>query len=134
MNEKGYRQKIEKALVKEGFFVYTPNDQRTSGVPDVLACFDGGFFAIEVKTSKEQDAVAKLNHPLSAQQSYTLREIASSGGLAIVAIGSDNKLGIVKASALTPGVSGALDVETWLCMEEFATWLKNTLEHSRRGI
>lgn len=130
MSEKAYRQKIEKALRAEGFFVYTPNDQRTGGVPDVLAC-RFVFFAVEVKTTKAQDTVVKLNHPLSAQQSNMLRSIAGSGGVAVVATGCDGMIGVTRARELAIGPSSELDIEEWLCMEELATWLKNISDHSR---
>jgi len=47
-----------------------------SGIPDIIACLNGNFIAIEVKT--ETGIVSKL-------QEYNLNQIKAAGGIAFVA-------------------------------------------------
>jgi len=47
----------------------------TAGIPDIIACIDGSFFAFEVKT-----ATGKV----TALQKATLQKILASGGTAAV--------------------------------------------------
>lgn len=50
------------------------NDRNTIGLPDIIGCVAGVFFAIELKTRSK----------LSAIQAYTLRKIDASGGQSFV--------------------------------------------------
>ena len=47
----------------------------TAGIPDIIACIDGSFFAFEVKTTTGKAT------PL---QETTIRKILASGGTAVV--------------------------------------------------
>lgn len=47
----------------------------TAGIPDVIACIDGRFFAFEVKT--------EIGKPTKLQEA-TIREILAAGGTAVV--------------------------------------------------
>ena len=47
----------------------------TAGIPDIIACIDGRFFAFEVKTDKGR--TTKL-------QESTIRKILAAGGTAVV--------------------------------------------------
>lgn len=47
----------------------------TAGIPDIIACIDGNFFAFEVKTKKGKT---------TALQDATIRKILSCGGKAFV--------------------------------------------------
>ena len=46
------------------------------GTPDILACLDGTFYAIEVKRPGKLATVSKL-------QKYQLRQIKDAGGVAL---------------------------------------------------
>lgn len=47
----------------------------TAGIPDVIACIDGRFFAFEVKTD--------IGKPTKLQEA-TIRKILAAGGTAVV--------------------------------------------------
>lgn len=47
----------------------------TAGIPDIIACIDGQFFAFEVKT--------EIGKPTKLQEA-TIRKIRSAGGTAVV--------------------------------------------------
>ncbi len=47
----------------------------TAGIPDVIACIDGGFYGFEVKT--DEGTPTKL-------QLATIRKINAAGGIALV--------------------------------------------------
>ena len=70
--------KIQKQIVKflkkqDGCWVYPTCDRFTVGVPDILGCLRGTFFALEVKQPTGR---------LSKIQTYNLARIAMAGGIA----------------------------------------------------
>lgn len=76
--EKLFENKIKTFLKEEGvwFIKYWAGSKFTKdGVPDILACVNGYFVAIEVK--------AKNGKP-SELQLYNVRKIREAGGIAIV--------------------------------------------------
>lgn len=78
-------QKIQKDIVKylesRGAYVVKVVKATKSGVPDVVACLNGLFIAIEVK--KPGGKVSKL-------QEYNISKVRDSGGLAFVAYGVED--------------------------------------------
>ena len=75
--EKNYENKI-KAYLKENnayFVKFFANRMTKTGVPDILACVNGYFVAIEVK--------AEHGKP-SELQKYNVRQINNSGGFAMI--------------------------------------------------
>lgn len=76
--ESKIQTKIIKWLESEGHYVVKVISASKAGVPDLLACVNGKFLGIEVKTPKTQSNV-------SALQCYHLRKIIESGGSGIVA-------------------------------------------------
>jgi len=76
--EKNFENRIKKYLKDNGawFLKYWAGAAYTkSGIPDILACVNGWFVAIEVKAS---------NGKPSELQLYNLREIEKAGGLAFL--------------------------------------------------
>lgn len=75
--EKQFENKIKKFLKDEGcwFVKYFANRMTRSGVPDILACVNGYFIAIEVK--------AENGRP-SELQKWNVEKIRDSGGIAII--------------------------------------------------
>ena len=71
--EKKVKDKVRKILAAAGAYVATPatHGYGSSGVPDIVGCYRGRFFAIECK--------AGSNKP-TALQMKNLSAIASSGG------------------------------------------------------
>ena len=75
--EKNFENKIKKYLESQGgwFVKYFANRMTKSGIPDILACVNGYFVAIEVK--------AENGHP-SDLQIYHRYHIREAGGIAII--------------------------------------------------
>lgn len=76
MKESDLQRKIIKAIEKKGGYVFKVITANRAGIPDVIACIDGLFYAIEVKMPKGR---------VSAIQDYNLDKITQAGGKAIVA-------------------------------------------------
>lgn len=76
-SEKNFENRIKKFLKNEGiwFVKYFANGFTRSGVPDILACVNGYFVAIEVKA--ENGVVAPL-------QLFNRDKIRESGGIAVI--------------------------------------------------
>ena len=78
----GPEQKIQKSIIKwleaEGHYVVKVISASRAGVPDILACVNGKFVAIEVKTPGTQNNISPL-------QAYNLDKINICGGHAIAA-------------------------------------------------
>jgi Holliday junction resolvase len=76
--EKRVKTKVESILKAEGAYYFFPatHGYGRSGVPDIIACVDGQFLAIECKAGK--------NKP-TALQVRELESIRKAGGVAIVA-------------------------------------------------
>lgn len=77
MREKQIENKIKGYLKSKGVWhvKYFANSFTPVGIPDVLACCNGKFVAIEVKNETGKTS------PL---QDYHLEEIAKSGGIGLV--------------------------------------------------
>ena len=77
MREKPFELKLRKYLESRGHWVvkYFANGYTKSGIPDLFACVNGRFVAIEVKGD---------NGNVSPLQVYTIGKIKDSGGIAMV--------------------------------------------------
>ena len=77
--EKKVKRKIVDILKQYGMYYFYPvtGGYGASGVPDIVACYNGWFIGIEVK------ADLKKNKPTALQQK-NLSEIAQHGGVALV--------------------------------------------------
>jgi hypothetical protein len=77
MREKPFELKLRKYLESRGHWVvkYFANGYTKSGIPDLLACVNGRFVAIEVKGDGGN---------VSPLQVYTIGKIKDSGGVAMV--------------------------------------------------
>lgn len=75
--EKNFEQKIKRFLDEEGawYVKYFANRNTKSGIPDILACVNGYFVAIEVKAQ---------NGHASALQIHHCTEIRIAGGFAFI--------------------------------------------------
>ena len=76
-NEKTFENKIKAFLKSKGaYFIKTHGDRFSRvGTPDILACVNGHFVAVEVKAE---------NGKPSELQLYHLDEIRKAGGLAFL--------------------------------------------------
>lgn len=75
--EKNFENRIKKFLADRGcwFVKYFANRMTKSGVPDILACVNGRFVAIEVKAT---------NGKPSELQIWNRDKIREAGGIAII--------------------------------------------------
>lgn len=81
MREQTIQSRIKSCLELEfGAYVVKVIQASKAGIPDLLVCFKGKFIAFEIKTPTSMHRVSKL-------QSYNLRNIQKSQGLAFVVSG-----------------------------------------------
>lgn len=76
--EKNFENKVKDFLTKHGswFIKYWGGAKFTKeGIPDILACIDGKFVAIEVKAPNGKPTVVQL---------VTLRKIRTTGGFGLL--------------------------------------------------
>lgn len=75
--EKRFETKIKKFLDDKGcwYVKFFANNYTKRGIPDLLACVNGRFVAIEVKAE---------NGTPSELQEYNIRKIKEAGGIAII--------------------------------------------------
>jgi len=78
MTEQNIQRKIIKWLESEGYYVVKVVNATKAGVPDLLACINGKFIGIEVKTPKTKTNVSPL-------QAFNLTKIVVCGGHSLVA-------------------------------------------------
>ena len=78
MKEQYIQRKIIKWLEGEGHYVVKIVNATKAGVPDIVACVNGKFVGIEVKTPETKNNVSPL-------QAHNLSEIILSGGNSLVA-------------------------------------------------
>jgi hypothetical protein len=77
MSERTFQDKIVKTLKTiPDIWFYKSNDSFVEGLPDIIGCYNGRTFVIEVKS-----AIGRL----SVKQQIMLSRIELSGGLVIVA-------------------------------------------------
>jgi len=78
MSEQQIQRKIIKYLESQGCYVVKVVNATKGGVPDIIGCYEGVFFGIEVKTPKTASNVSKL-------QEYNLDKIREADGHSLVA-------------------------------------------------
>ena len=72
------QKKIKTLMEKEGAYLIKTIATSNAGVPDIVGCYRGSFFGIEVKHPDRKHNVSKL-------QQHNIDKINDAGGLAIVA-------------------------------------------------
>jgi len=78
MTEQQIQKKITTYLESQGCYVVKVISASKSGVPDILACYEGVFIGIEVKKPSTINTVTKL-------QEYNLDKIREADGHSLVA-------------------------------------------------
>jgi Holliday junction resolvase len=76
--EQQIQKKIITFLEQEGCYVVKVISAAKAGVPDIIGCYEGIFFGIEVKTPQTKNNVSKL-------QEYNLDKIRLADGHSLVA-------------------------------------------------
>jgi len=81
MTESQLKSKVVKLLATyPGIWYYKASDRWQSGIPDIIGCWRGKFFAIELKV--------KPNGPTKMQE-YVIKKIRMAGGVAGVCYSVD---------------------------------------------
>lgn len=94
LKEKAVENKIKKWLKDKGYWFFKVHGSifQPSGIPDILACIDGKFVAIEVKRTK--------GGVVSPLQKAQIQKIKENGGIAGVASSIEEFLEILKEGKL----------------------------------
>ena len=79
MTENEWRDKEVIPFLKSlpNTYYFIKNADSIRGIPDIIACVNGRFIALEIKKSK-----ASLNHPRTKLQAYTINLIKNAMGKA----------------------------------------------------
>lgn len=93
MDEKRLRSNIVKALRNySGFWFVTHGGQfQQGGLPDILGCYQGVFYGLEVKKPGKE-------HTLTERQAYALKQIRRAKGKATVVVSVQEALDFVFGS------------------------------------
>ena len=93
MNEARLRTNVVKALRNySGFWFVTHGGQfQQGGLPDVLGCYQGVFYGIELKMPGRE-------HTLTERQAHALKSIKAAGGKATMATSVQEALDFVFGS------------------------------------
>ena len=75
--EQKIQTKVMKKLKEKGFYVVKIISATKKGVPDIIACKDGKFYGLEIKTPKTKNNV-------SPHQQHNLDKIKEAGGISEV--------------------------------------------------
>ena len=94
VKEKAVENKIKKWLEDKGYWYFKVHGSifQPSGIPDILACINGKFVAIEVKRTK--------GGVISPLQKAQIEKIKENGGIAGVANSMEEFLEILKEGKL----------------------------------
>lgn len=93
MKEQQIQKKIINYLEDEGYYVVKVVIATKAGVPDILACVNGKFIGIEVKTPNTKTNISSL-------QEYNLDKIHYTGGKSLVAWNVDMVKDFINDNAL----------------------------------
>ena len=82
MKEKDLQHLVNEFLRKSNVFFYHPRESKrgTDGVPDIIACVDGKFVAIELKSPQYKTPTRRLR----PEQVLMLDRIKQAGGFVLV--------------------------------------------------
>ena len=83
MKEKELQKRVNKFLSQiPGLWFYHPRETKkgTDGLPDIIGCFNGRFFAIELKTPELKDAEKGLR----PEQIKVINQIQNAKGKVLV--------------------------------------------------
>lgn len=94
LKEKTVENKIKKWLKDKGYWFFKVHGSiyQPAGIPDILACINGKFVAVEVKRTK--------GGIVSALQKAQIEKIKENGGIAGVANSIEEFLEILKEGKL----------------------------------
>jgi Holliday junction resolvase len=77
VNEAGLQRKVIQHLKQNNIWHVKTKESNRSGIPDLIGCKSGKFFAIELKSPDNYNKATKL-------QEYEIYRIKQSGGITLV--------------------------------------------------
>lgn len=78
--ESTFKKKVRKKLSEiDQLYFFVKEAASLRGIPDIVGCYKGKFFAWELKKS---EAESKKKSPRHALQKYTIGQIQNTGGIA----------------------------------------------------
>ena len=92
MTSKPIQSKILKYFKEHNIYAFKVVVANLSGIPDVIACIDGKFFAFEIKET-DKDRPTQLQY-------YKIRKIEESGGKGFIVRSFDQFINIIKEENL----------------------------------
>lgn len=103
--EKNFENKIKQYLKDHNcyFVKYFANRMTKVGVPDILACVNGYFVGIEVKSSTGKP---------SELQIHNVKKIIETGGFAVIV--SPEQFGMLKDFIIALIVKDWIEVDRWM--------------------
>jgi hypothetical protein len=112
MNEIGFVHKLRDRIREdhEGALIIKPNDQKTVGIPDLLAFWSGTAVAVEAKVARgvpRNREALWLDHDFTGPQVVTLQQLARNGipAVGLINVASNGEVALVRARDLRIGMS-----------------------------
>jgi len=91
--ERGITNRIKKALNKEFpksvWYKIHGSPHQEKGIPDLIGCYKGKFFALEVKVPGKEDNTTKY-------QEYQLKRVKEAGGTSSVVSSPQQAINLIK--------------------------------------
>lgn len=79
MLESNYKKKVISALKDiDGLYFFVKEAASIRGIPDIIGCYKGRFFAWELKRSEKESLKKRDGHEL---QKYVISKIVKAGGI-----------------------------------------------------
>ena len=69
---------------------------QSGGIPDLVGCVDGRFFAIEVKAPRRGESNTKARERVTVRQAIHLERVLDAGGISGVAVTVDEAIAIIE--------------------------------------
>ena len=95
MKESDVQKKIIDYLHSVGAWTVKVIKANKNGVPDIIACLDGRFIALEVKRDEAARKKSDKEQPLQTRQ---IKQIIRSGGIAAKVISVDEVKGLINVT------------------------------------
>lgn len=70
-----------KKISKKEIWFFKKEARSIRGIPDIIGCYNGHFFAMELKRNHDE---ASKNHGRIVLQKYTLRQLDIAGGFGYI--------------------------------------------------
>jgi len=76
-----YKKRVKRELEKRTLYYFVKEAASIRGIPDIVGCYNGKFFALELKKNKSQ---ASKKTGRIVQQKHNLHKICKSNGVGFI--------------------------------------------------